>query len=143
MFDNIHSKEEVKRLYKKLAMFLHPDHGGDHELMILLNESYQRALMFIDEVNKFDKEEEKKKAKETKSKFSKVYEDVFAFEVEKLKILDEMRAYAKEHKKFNSSYLESVLEYLEENKHITSNQYNALVNVYYSFRMDKSNDGND
>lgn len=44
MFQQCQNKEEVEKLYKRLAKRLHPDCGGEHEFMILLNESSEIAL---------------------------------------------------------------------------------------------------
>ncbi|HEX8852752.1 MAG TPA: J domain-containing protein, partial [Pyrinomonadaceae bacterium] len=35
------SREEIERLYKRLAVRLHPDRGGDEEQMKSLNEAYR------------------------------------------------------------------------------------------------------
>lgn len=48
MFRKCKSIDEVKKLHRKLAMCLHPDHGGTNELMALLTESYE------DEIERFE-----------------------------------------------------------------------------------------
>ena len=35
------SREQLTRLYRKKAMDLHPDRGGDHDLFIELTEVYE------------------------------------------------------------------------------------------------------
>ncbi len=44
MFQRCQNEEEVEKLYKRLAKRLHPDCGGEHELMILLKESYESSI---------------------------------------------------------------------------------------------------
>jgi hypothetical protein len=44
MFHRCQNKEEVEKLYKRLAKRLHPDCGGEHDLMVLLKENYESAL---------------------------------------------------------------------------------------------------
>ena len=38
-FKDCNSKEECKKLYKKLAFMYHPDRGGDTETMKAINEA--------------------------------------------------------------------------------------------------------
>jgi curved DNA-binding protein CbpA len=38
------TREQQNRLYRKKAMKLHPDGGGDHELFIELTEIYNELL---------------------------------------------------------------------------------------------------
>lgn len=47
MFDSCDSKIEVKKLYKENAKIVHPDHGGNVQLMQQLNNYYQIALIAI------------------------------------------------------------------------------------------------
>ena len=39
MFHRCQTHEDVKQLFRKLVMYLHPDKGGSNELMVLLQES--------------------------------------------------------------------------------------------------------
>jgi hypothetical protein len=40
------------------------------------------------------------------------------------------------YKKFDTSYVSNIADFLEENSYLTSGQYNSLVKVYTAFRMD-------
>jgi len=144
MFFKCSDKQEAKTLFKKLAMRLHPDHGGDHQLMILLKETYEKFIEDLDRYERFTKlveesenkkNEKKESPKKSEDKYQKVFEDVY--DEEQLKIIDEIIKYGEKHERFDTSFTESIKEYLEENGFITSTQYNSLVRVYYSFRMDK------
>jgi len=43
-FDNCKDKNEVKAMYRKLAMKYHPDRGGDDETMAAINAEYEEAF---------------------------------------------------------------------------------------------------
>lgn len=142
MFHRCNSKDEVKKLYRRLAHKLHPDYGGDHELMVLLNEA---QLIFIkafeDEENAFkpfEKAKPKPKPEEDKTlKYKKTYDDIYEGD-EKLEILHEITNYVEGKKSFDRDFLDSVIEFFNENGYVSSGQYNALVNVYYSFQMHRT-----
>jgi preprotein translocase subunit Sec63 len=57
-FINCTSIEDVKQLYKKLAMLHHPDKGGDTLTMQQINIEYQQILK--DKSFSFDNEEQEK-----------------------------------------------------------------------------------
>ena len=128
MFHKCNNINDIKKLYKRLAFRLHPDYGSDPDLMILLTESYEMALQFLNSVEKLEKE--------TQKPYQNSLEDVLIGD-ERLKIIDEIIEYSKLHTRFKTDYVNSIREYLEENLHITSSQYNSLVKIYYAFRMDK------
>src|SRR5690606_18871627 len=44
MFHSCKTKAEVNTLFKRLAKHLHPDHGGENDLMVLLTEAKEKAL---------------------------------------------------------------------------------------------------
>lgn len=131
MFHRCKDKEDGHKLFKKLAKYLHPDTGGDHESFILLKECFD---MFLDYLTSGFHENTEKKGDPNRYQLSPY--DVTEGS-DKLKIFDEITKYSKTHLKYNLSYLESVQEYLQEHGFITSGQYNALVKNYYAFRMDK------
>jgi len=133
MFHRCKDEKEGKNLFRKLAKHLHPDFGGENELFILLKESYEIYEEFCTALNN---QQETKQKKGNPSKYSESEFDI-DFGDEKLEIFEEIRKYAKTHKKFNLSYIDSVWEFLEEKGFISSSQYNKLVKVYYAFRMDK------
>ena len=46
-FDSCKDKNELKAMYRKLAMKNHPDRGGDEEVMKAINAEYDKALKRI------------------------------------------------------------------------------------------------
>jgi len=130
MFHNCKNEKEIKKLFRSLASFLHPDKGGEGYLMILLQEAKELAVEAVKGYESFKKET---------TKHEKTYEDVDAGD-ERLSIICEIKKYGEKHKSFSTDFVESVEEYLEEHGYVTSSQFNSLVKVYYSFRMDKKND---
>lgn len=133
MFQSCKNLSEAKNLFRKLALRLHPDCGGSPEMMVCLTQAHESFIQKMKGVN----------AKE-KLKSSMRYENVFEeimfhtatdWESERLSILGEIAKYAKFHKHFNCAYVSSVIEFAEENGFITSGQYNALVKIYYAFRI--------
>ena len=55
-FNSCVKVEQVKALFKKLAMEHHPDRGGDLRTMQEINRQYQIALQSFDGVTSFDSE---------------------------------------------------------------------------------------
>lgn len=140
MWHRCETLDDVKELFKKLAFRLHPDQGGSHELMILLQESYEFMKKKPNAIKEFCEFSELlnkgNHVKESPKKYQNVIEDV-PLGSEKLEILREIFAYAELNTRFDTSYVESICEFCDKNKYITSNQYNALVNIYYSFKMNE------
>jgi hypothetical protein len=148
MFDGRNEKE-AKKLFKKLALRLHPDHGGTNELMMILTESYERHIenlkMIDDAFTAFTPpeeeawEEQSLEDLETYNRtgvYAKVIYDIYLNDP-RLDIIQKIKKYGETHKKFNTGYTESIEEYLEENEFITCNQFNSLVKIFYAFKMDK------
>jgi len=133
MFSKCKDEKEVKTLFRKLAMKLHPDYGGCNELMSLLKDAYDVSLEYVNSSH-----HKKKQTKKTEEKrfYEKFYDDIPAGDP-KLNIIIEIINYAEAHESFKIDYTESINDYLLENGYIRSSQYNALVNIYYAFAMDK------
>lgn len=51
LFRQCETLEELKKLYRKLAMKYHPDHGGDGEKMKEINDLYERFFDSLKESN--------------------------------------------------------------------------------------------
>ena len=128
MFHKCKDRDEIKALYRKLSLRLHPDHGGESIHMILLTECYNIALECMKDPIKI---------KNSSKKYEKVTEDIYADDKERMKIIEEIKNYAKKHPRFSPLFVESIDDFLTENGYITSTQFNSLVKIYYSFRMDE------
>ena len=131
MFRECKTEKEVKELYRSLSKYLHPDRGGNHDLFIKLTQAYEKSL---------GKTEGKKE--ESNKDSSKIYttqhQDISVFsENIDFTLFAEILLYSKNHPRFKIDFLMSVIEFGKENKFVTSSQYNSLVKVYYSFRMDR------
>lgn len=142
MFSKLKNEKEIKTLYCKLALRLHPDYGGSNELMILLTEAYELRMATLGHKTKDSATDgtggAKKCNPENHSRFyEKVFGNISAINT-KIKILDEILDYAKTHEGFESDFVNSVKQFLNKNSFITSGQYNALVNIYYSFNIHQS-----
>ena len=127
MFFLCRSKEEAKKLYRRLSIFLHPDKGGESDLMSLLTSSYENILKSLPEI--IDESC-------CKVVYQNCYEDVYKPN-EKLNIIEDMYEYAATHKRFDLSFLDSIVDFLVEYGYVTSAQYNSLVKIYYSFKMNE------
>lgn len=127
MFHKCKSSDEVKALYRRLAMLLHPDKGGDNALMTLLTECYEKTF------DQFKKVEEQITDLE-KGKYRPVFDDILINDP-RIDIIKDMWLYSEKHPKFNTAFLESISDYLENKGYITKAQYNSLIKTYYSFRM--------
>ena len=135
MFFKCKTTEEVKALYKKLARRVHPDFGGCHDLMCLLTEAYEERLKIITK--------HKKKFETNEYEEGNEYEEAFDCEIrieepdERLKILEDIEEYATTHPKFDTTYIENLRGFLSMRGYLTSAQYNKLVKIFYSFRMNE------
>ena len=130
MFKNCQDEESIKKLYRRLANYLHPDKGGEADLMIILTKSFERALV---ELKKSANANVKPDAK-----YQNIYEDIpYDPEDERFEIFKEILKYSEKYPRYKTDYINSILEYMDNKGFITSAQYNSLVKTYYTFRMDK------
>lgn len=131
MFRFCRTKEEIKQLYRDLSKFLHPDKHGDHDLFIRLTHAYEFSLDDIE--GKTPKPEKKVSG----MKSGDIIFDIDCSLSDDFFIVRDIFAFAKNNKKFSLDFVNSVLEFGKKNGYITSHQYNSLLKVHASFRMDK------
>lgn len=130
MFRSCQNEESIRKLYRRLANFLHPDKGGESDLMVILTNAYEKALI------EFKKSENSKVKPE--AKYQNVYDDILYDEDdERFEIIEDILAYSEKNPRYKTDYLNSIKEFIDKNGFITSAQYNSLVKTYYAFRMDK------
>ena len=132
MFQECKSNDEKKKLYRRLSKFLHPDCGGDGDLMILLTKTYEASIAFAAFEPDDDDYEEEDWDGTFRHESSRIYNSS-----EKLDIIDIIFAYAKEHKTFKKDFVKSIKEYLDKTGSISAKQYNCLVDLYYSRKIDE------
>lgn len=124
MFQNCLNENDAKKLYRKLALKLHPDCGGDIELMVLMQEEYE---LFLDAIKVFDSQKRESPFGSGKSKpeVKKVHPNDERMEV--LFVLLELcrcvRVKAED-------FILSVDEYYRQKGYITESQLAALENIH-------------
>lgn len=144
MFFKCKTEQECKLLFRKLALKLHPDHGGSQELMVLLQESHDAAKARLlgsvkDYVGKlaegYKKQAQQASVKSTPEKLKAVQKDVIKDGDPRIKILEAISRYQKKHPLFKCHFFDSVCKFYEDYEIITVKQYNILVSIYSSFIM--------
>jgi len=138
------NEQEVKKLFRKLSLRLHPDHGGDNELMNLLNKTYEDVKEDIawgafNENKKYDfsafEPDEDEIEEGVRVRFEKVCEKVYKGDSD-MQILDRIMEFTVQNKKFKNEFAQSVKEFFEERGYVTEGQYNSLVKIYSQFCME-------
>ena len=129
MWHRCKTVDYCKKLFRRLALMIHPDKGGEADIFITIQESYEMEL-----INRKSKEYKPPKYQPQERLYEQRYDKVHEGDPD-LNILSEIEEYASTHPKFNCDYLHAMIDYLNTYTYLTSNQYNKLVNVYYAFGM--------
>lgn len=159
MFHDCKNEQEVKTLYRKLSMRLHPDHGGSDELMKLLTDAKERRSQEIQNggsVRDDEIEEIKKAYEEAWTSFTRAQRrhesgsskwntraqkphdngtETVKKGDDRLSILEDILLYASHHPSFNIEFIKSIKQYLTLHGFVTMKQYNALVKIINSFNI--------
>lgn len=122
MFAKCKTVSEIKTLYRKLALHLHPDHGGDNELMSLLIATMETALEALSEETKPFPEE-----------FEETKEPIFQGDF-RILLLPAIVEFCSDNGIELSQFVVSVKEYYSKKKYVSVKQYNALFRVYNSLK---------
>jgi|SRR5579859_485708 len=132
MFHECNTFEEKKKLYRRLSKHLHPDCGGDDDLMSLLTRAYESSIAF----SSFEPDDEDVEEEEwdggVRHESSRIYNSS-----PKTVLIDIILSYAKENKGFKTDFVKSIKDYLEKNGSISAKQYNCLVDLFYQRDIDK------
>lgn len=123
MFNKCKNLQEAKILFRKLSLRLHPDSGGSHELMVLLQESYQ---ICVEALGINEKDSPLEDVRQFKNVSSRVWLGDY-----KLSIVDEIFKFDERGIGFNFVRFHQIVDFLNKNKFVVSGQYNELVEIYY------------
>lgn len=87
LIEHVETLEELKQVYKKLALKHHPDCGGDEEIMKALNNEYDELFEKLKNTHK-NKEGEfyEKETEETPEEFRDIIFKLLALRMEKVEI---------------------------------------------------------
>lgn len=69
-FNNINNLQDLKNLYRKLAMQYHPDHGGDVEKMKVINNEFEYLF------DKLPKTKQEEVSEQTASEYMQIIKDI-------------------------------------------------------------------
>lgn len=122
MWHHCKNAEDRKKLFRKLSHLLHPDKGGDKELFVLLQESYQQA-------NK-GKDSEFSKKENTYESVDKIYAGD-----SRLTVIERIYAYAEKYPSFDTSFVNNIQQFFLQRGYISLKQCEALERCYETFRM--------
>lgn len=133
MLRNCKTQEELKRLFKKLALRLHPDHGGSNELMILLKESYETQLSSVKK-QKFDRpvfrwEQNSSENNKEKVKYSRANHYLQSSYVRETIIKDIVSLSIEKQCMLKGEFLE-VVGKLNRDSYCSPQDYNDLIDLY-------------
>lgn len=113
-FEECKTIEEVKKTYKALAMCLHPDKGGNAELMKKLNQEYENFIEKLEKKNAIDEDE---------AFYLNLINDIFQFSNLK--------------PTFDPAFIEGVWERYQNVGRFSDSQKKSLKNIYEKWRVEK------
>lgn len=125
-FDKCSTVEEVKSRYRTLSKRFHPDLGGDKELMQELNQEYEKYL------NNFNFSNFSKTFQRNEH-FNKNYNK--NYEKSSQQKINAVIRWARSRKWFDTEFVESLQEKLDEYGELTSAQEEGLDNIIKKFKI--------
>jgi len=140
-FDKFQTQEEVRARYRRWAKMVHPDVGGDHEIMQEINAEYELKLAELDEEksNPFKgyhnsdpfRQPKKHVYEPPKQKPNPARSDNMDSIIKVKAVL----AWAQEHPSFDTAFMESLSERLLEGRSLTEGQSTSLNNIIKRFKI--------
>lgn len=111
-FEECKTIDEAKKLYRQLSTCLHPDKGGNHELMAKLNSEYEK---FIKQKEKIDSENKE--------------------EAIWLNMISDILQFSQHKKTFNADYITHLLDYYNTYGKFKESQKMSIKNIYDKWRV--------
>ena len=132
-FDKFTTQEEVRARYRRLAKALHPDVGGDHEIMREINREYELKLADLDEAksNPFRGNQQAGPFKEKPQHQRKPSDNIDA--IVKVKAI---LAWAQERPSFDAGVVEGISQRLIEGRDLSEGHKKTLNNIIKGFKID-------
>jgi hypothetical protein len=131
MFHRCKTAQEAQTLWLRLAMTLHPSkETGAFDLFAILMESYEK---FLEEIKSEKPQDNLEFLLPGKYQFTD--KEVTFQDSDQHEILNEIDLFANKNSKFNRKFFDSVCDQFHRYENMTMKQYNALVKIYYQFRM--------
>lgn len=122
MFHKCTKEDDAKKLFRQLALRLHPDCGGSKDLMILLQEAFD---LFMGSLKKTDIPDVKfNSAYQSKPETEKIYPDD-----DRIDVLYELMDLIQKKKLKSNDFVISVYDFYEQYTYISTSQYTALKNI--------------
>lgn len=135
MLRSCKTQEELKSLFRRLAMLLHPDKGGSADLMNILKESYDKENRRFDGIANMIKS-----SKESAAKISK-YDYIFDTGFNRLSsnntscaiVIDILDLAVSNKLTVNNDIMQIIFD-MNSKKVISATNYNKLVKYYFSLK---------
>ena len=104
MWHRCKTVDDCKKLFRRLALMIHPDKGGEADIFITIQESYEMEL-----INRKSKEYKPPTYQPQERLYEQRYDKVHEGDPD-LNILSEIEEYASTHPKFNCDYLHAMID---------------------------------
>ena len=154
MFHSCKTKAEVNALFKRLAKHLHPDHGGENDLMILLTEAKEKALFGLGSISGLSSDDILGDAFK-KAYHSRAREQEYQYRRSKgpqgyysvaspvyrtshnARVIDDILAAAKKNPRIKTHLADKAKETMDKQGYISPAEFNELLMYYRHKKVDQ------
>lgn len=162
MFHTCKTKAEVNSLFKRLAKHLHPDQGGENDLMILLTEAKEKALSGLGSISGLSSDDilgdafkrayqgyrsgfegfqgfeygAYNESKPKKHEYRPAMSSVFASHGN-ARIIDDILAAAKKNPRIKTHLADKAKETMDKQGYISADEFNELLMYYKHKKVDQ------